>query len=207
MLWPLLWHTSLCSMHQVCTNVTRHEFTLNIFLIFLSWIFFSAGQATLFVYLNCFVHAVMYTYYLLSISKPMGIIPSVTMKKNITRLQIVSNCYSFLRVCAFLLVRSFVFYLIKCIFLIDSIIHYGFTFWTWARDPRPWLWLSQNLIVFGFDTKFIYGHFIYEFLSTCIRQENGTTPENRMRVPLWQRERERGMNSDQPTANSHTISI
>lgn len=71
------------------TNVTQFnlEFCLNLFSFLL------AGQATLFVYLNCFVHAVMYTYYLLSVYKPMGITPSVTMKKSITCLQTVSAAF------------------------------------------------------------------------------------------------------------------
>lgn len=51
---------------------------------------FSGGQIILFVYVNSFVHAVMYTYYLLSIYNPVKIKLSITIKKNITRLQIVS---------------------------------------------------------------------------------------------------------------------
>lgn len=46
------------------------------------------GQGILLGYLNTFVHAVMYTYYLLSIWKP-EIKSSISIKKNITRLQMV----------------------------------------------------------------------------------------------------------------------
>lgn len=47
------------------------------------------GQGILLGYLNTFVHAVMYTYYLLSIWMP-EIKQSKSTKKNITRLQMVS---------------------------------------------------------------------------------------------------------------------
>lgn len=48
------------------------------------------GQGILLGYLNTFVHAVMYTYYLLTIWKP-EIKSSISIKKNITRMQIVSE--------------------------------------------------------------------------------------------------------------------
>lgn len=48
-------------------------------------VFVSGGQAILLAYVNCFVNAVMYTYYLIAIFRP-----SLMLKKNMTRLQIVS---------------------------------------------------------------------------------------------------------------------
>lgn len=54
---------------------------------------FLGGQGILLGYLNTFVHAVMYTYYLLSIWKP-EIKSSIAIKKNITRMQMVSKIQS-----------------------------------------------------------------------------------------------------------------
>lgn len=74
-------------------QVWKCHITLIIHLIFLHsliCLFLAGSQGVLFVFLNCFVHAVMYTYYLISIYKPMGFKPSITIKKNITRLQMVS---------------------------------------------------------------------------------------------------------------------
>lgn len=51
---------------------------------------FAGGQGVLLGYLNTFVHAVMYTYYLLSIWMPQ-VKSSKFIKRNITRLQMVRS--------------------------------------------------------------------------------------------------------------------
>lgn len=51
---------------------------------------FAGGQGVLLGYLNTFVHAVMYTYYLLSIWMPQ-VKSSSLIKRNITRLQMVRS--------------------------------------------------------------------------------------------------------------------
>lgn len=79
----VLYATGLCE-HDIITFGNMLDFVLIFFVVV------SGGQAIVFVYVNSFVHAVMYTYYLLSIRKPTGIRPSITLKKNVTRLQIVS---------------------------------------------------------------------------------------------------------------------
>lgn len=70
-------------MCQIIVDVIHFLFQFGLYRIF------AGSQGILLAYLNCFVHAVMYTYYLITIYKPMGITPSVAMKKNITRLQMV----------------------------------------------------------------------------------------------------------------------
>lgn len=71
--------------------------------------FFLAGsQGVLFAFLNCFVHAVMYTYYLISICKPKSFKPSIRMKKNITRLQMVGFFCSYFDSMKHLFLRSLI---------------------------------------------------------------------------------------------------
>lgn len=128
-----LYFYSLCTRFVKCvTQFQRIQSILSFFVILFCVIFFSAGQATLFVYLNCFVHAVMYTYYLLSIYKPLGITPSVTMKKSITCLQTVS--INFLYVCVLLCSSegtSLIFYSNQIIFFFGRFNH---TLWSYILD-------------------------------------------------------------------------
>lgn len=107
----------------------------------------------------------MYAYYLLSVCKPFGFKPSITIKNYIKRLQIVGF---WLIEANFNLLRWFSF---KSPFFLfsDSILHFGCTFRTRVRDTRSRLWLFEDFIVFGLGTKFDFH--LHRFLSAHIWPE------------------------------------
>lgn len=86
-----LYFSALCTrFDSVALFESVHLIFCHLFVIVLFALVFSGGQLIIFLYVNSFVHVVMYTYYLLSIYNPVKIKSSIVIKKNITRLQIVS---------------------------------------------------------------------------------------------------------------------
>lgn len=135
---------------------------------------FSGGQAIILAYVNCFVNAVMYTYYLISIFRP-----SVMLKKNMTRLQIVS--FAFCNECFFYFFGLHP-NLISFIFppnFIDSILNFIRTFFTWTRASYLWLSISKNYVHFWLCTKLIHVGHIYKVFSSNIWTKKRTR-ENSM---------------------------
>lgn len=140
---------------------------------------FSGGQGILFVYVNCFVRAAMYSYYFLSVYKPMGIKPSITMKKNIKRLQIVGLICGASHPAPVFSIKSF------CFTFSDSIFHFGRTFWTRACNTWSWLWLFENFVLLGFGTKCDFH--IHRFLSAICVPPKRTTENSMSQYSLHQK--------------------
>lgn len=109
---------SLCTRFLCCCV---HTLDLAPIRSFCFLIFMLGGQAILFVSLNCFVHAVMYTYYLLSVCNSVKIKSNDVFKRNITRLQLVSD----------IVIQAL-------IFLFQLIFRFNSVFWAYIMDKFCW---------------------------------------------------------------------
>lgn len=127
----IIYSCSLCTRYENII-ITTFESTFDFFILFQFGVgVFLGGQAILLMFVNCIVHAIMYTYYLLSICKTMRFKPSITMKKNVTRLQIVS----FVQI-QILIIPSCI--CSRSCFYSQFVFRFNFAFWSYILDMVLW---------------------------------------------------------------------